>query len=243
MSDAGFPIPRTIFIGDVHGCAAELALLLGRLQPTAADRLIQVGDLFTKGPDPVGVWALVEQHRIEPILGNHDESMRVLLTGEPGHVGRSAERAVEKLRLGGVKRSRLRAFLNALPLTLTGTALAGPHSGRRWRTVHAGVDPRRGFSGTDREQLITMRNVPAALDRGAARDELRHRWHRRWSGDELIVFGHDAVGGLVEARDGSGRRTAVGLDSGCVYGGRLSAFVLETDALIQQPALAIYQPV
>jgi hypothetical protein len=60
---------RTLFVGDVHGCADELAALLAAAQ---ASRVILLGDLFRKGPDPAGVFALIEEHGCEVILGNHD---------------------------------------------------------------------------------------------------------------------------------------------------------------------------
>jgi len=60
---------RTLLVGDVHGCARELDLLLRRVDPT---RVILVGDLFTRGPDPRGVWDLIEVWNAEAVLGNHD---------------------------------------------------------------------------------------------------------------------------------------------------------------------------
>ena len=53
---------RTLFIGDVHGCAVELDLLLQLVQPT---RGILVGDMFRKGPDNIGVWSLIQQWNLE----------------------------------------------------------------------------------------------------------------------------------------------------------------------------------
>ena len=48
---------RTIFIGDIHGCADELDRLLRKIafQPER-DRLFLTGDAFTKGPTPRAVW-------------------------------------------------------------------------------------------------------------------------------------------------------------------------------------------
>ena len=60
---------RTLFVGDVHGCSRELKKLLKKTRPT---RVILVGDLFTKGPDPAGVWKLIRKHDAEAVLGNHD---------------------------------------------------------------------------------------------------------------------------------------------------------------------------
>ncbi len=49
---------RTLFVGDVHGCADELDKLLRKARPT---RVVLLGDLFTKGPDPRGVWSLIRE--------------------------------------------------------------------------------------------------------------------------------------------------------------------------------------
>ncbi|HVS08844.1 MAG TPA: metallophosphoesterase, partial [Planctomycetota bacterium] len=45
----------TWVVGDIHGCAEELARLLERLATGSGDRLVAVGDLFHRGPDPAGV--------------------------------------------------------------------------------------------------------------------------------------------------------------------------------------------
>ena len=48
----------TLIVGDVHGCAKELELLLQAVRPT---ELLLVGDLFSKGPDPKGTWELLQE--------------------------------------------------------------------------------------------------------------------------------------------------------------------------------------
>jgi bis(5'-nucleosyl)-tetraphosphatase (symmetrical) len=62
----------TLFVGDVHACADELRELLALAQP---DRLILVGDMFNKGPDPDGTWKLLEEYGAEAVLGNHDRKV------------------------------------------------------------------------------------------------------------------------------------------------------------------------
>ena len=72
-------MPGTLVIGDVHGCAKELELLLRRVQPR---RTILAGDIFTRGPDPRGVWRLIKHWDIEAVVGNHD--LDVLERWTPG---------------------------------------------------------------------------------------------------------------------------------------------------------------
>lgn len=74
-----FNTSRTIFIGDVHGLLAPLEALLEKLAPRTGDRLIFLGDLVDKGPDPVGVVRLVAalQARTDItthlLRGNHED--------------------------------------------------------------------------------------------------------------------------------------------------------------------------
>ncbi|MCA9656860.1 MAG: metallophosphoesterase [Myxococcales bacterium] len=48
-------VSRTLIVGDVHGCLAELDALLVELEPRAGDRFVFVGDIVDRGPDSVGV--------------------------------------------------------------------------------------------------------------------------------------------------------------------------------------------
>lgn len=75
--------PRTIAIGDVHGCATALEALLAAIRPRPDDVIVTLGDYVNRGPDSRGVLdrllALEQQCRLVPILGNHDEMFRGLL--------------------------------------------------------------------------------------------------------------------------------------------------------------------
>ena len=46
---------RTIIVGDVHGCASELASLFSHLNVVPADNIYFVGDVLARGPDSLGV--------------------------------------------------------------------------------------------------------------------------------------------------------------------------------------------
>ncbi len=210
------PAGPTLVVGDVHGCAEELAALVERARP---GRVVLVGDLFTKGPDPVGVWRLIRRWGARSVLGNHDawvlEQWDRLPPGRAPQLDALRERAPE-----------VRAWLAGLPLMLRADG---------WLVVHAGVDPVRGPEGTRREQCLAMRRWPDE-------DPSNPFWYERWAGPECVVFGHDARRGLVR-REAGGRPIAVGLDTGCVYGGLLTGYLVEEDALLQEPARAVHHPV
>lgn len=118
------------------------------------------------------------------------------------------------------------AWLRSLPLTISGI-----HP-RPWTVVHGGIDPERGVSGTSRAQAINMRRWP---DDGEPSNPF---WWERWAGPPLVLYGHDATRGLVDHRPHS-----IGLDTGCVYGGRLTGFIIEEDEIVSVPARSAYRPI
>ena len=73
---------RTIIVGDIHGCLAELRELLGTLGFSDEDRLIAVGDLVGKGPDGAGVVRFFREGGHQSVLGNHDAKLLAARRGE-----------------------------------------------------------------------------------------------------------------------------------------------------------------
>lgn len=193
---------RTLVVGDVHGCARELALLLDR---AAADRVVLLGDLFSKGPDPVGVWRLIRTHDLDSVMGNHD----LAILERPGR-SPLPQAALDWL-------ARRPSFIT---------------QGRTWLAVHAGLDPDRGAAGTSRHQAAHLRRWPDEDDPD------NPFWWQLWHGPPLVIYGHDAVRGLVDRRPHS-----LGLDTGCVYGGALTGFLVEEGRFLHQPAARVYRDV
>jgi serine/threonine protein phosphatase 1 len=75
--------PRTIAIGDIHGCLRGFQALLGAIQPRPDDVIVTLGDYVNRGPDSRGVLerliALEQQCHLVSILGNHDQMfLRIL---------------------------------------------------------------------------------------------------------------------------------------------------------------------
>lgn len=193
---------RTLFVGDVHGCASALRALLGEVR---ADRVVLLGDLFNKGPDPAGVWDLVRDHGAEAVLGNHDDKMLRVWETHGDSIHHVACRALPQAA---------REWMVSLPLTIHGPG---------WVAIHAGVDPIGGVAGTSRRHALVLRRWPDD-------DVLENPfWWQLYRGAERVFYGHDAIRGLqVHPR-------TVGLDTGAVYGGPLSGWVLEEERLIQVP--------
>jgi hypothetical protein len=217
---------RTVLVGDVHGCLDELEALLRVVgaDPTADD-VILVGDLTAKGPDSRGVVQLCRERGFRAVLGNHDAKVLSLAepTGLEPHPAPGTHQAVAD--------SLTRAdwdYLQALPLLLelpTQMAIV----------VHGGLVPGVALTAQPRKYLLNLRSLtPDGQPSTRVKDGVP--WASRWTGPEHVIFGHDAVRGLQR------HLHATGLDTGCVYGRRLTALVLPERRLVSVPAARTYSP-
>ncbi len=79
---------RTIAIGDIHGCLPALQALLTAVDPQPDDTVVTMGDYVDRGPDSPGVIdeliALDARCRYRPLLGNHDEMLLDICSGQTG---------------------------------------------------------------------------------------------------------------------------------------------------------------
>jgi serine/threonine protein phosphatase 1 len=79
---------RVIAIGDIHGCSRALDRLLEAISPERDDLFVPLGDYVDRGPDSKGVIDCVLElekiSNVQPILGNHEEMMMVVLAQQVG---------------------------------------------------------------------------------------------------------------------------------------------------------------
>lgn len=207
---------RSIFIGDVHGCARELERLLDTLQWSSSDRVYFVGDLVARGPKSSGVLQIFRNIQARGVLGNHeDRLLEARAARSAGRAGPNLSPSHEHLM------TRLSdedwALLAALPLSLD----VPEHD---VRVVHAGVVPGVPLAKQQRRDLLKMR---ALEPDGTATSSWRERsWAADYTGLPHVVFGHNALSGVQL------HPYATGLDSACVYGGALTALVLPAGASV-----------
>ncbi len=197
---------RTVIIGDVHGCTQEVEdLLLAVRFSATGDRVVFVGDLVVRGPDPLGTLALLRRLGARAVRGNHEQK---LLDGRAGgRLGAQHQRVASEL---GEEDWRA---IEAMPLWLDLPA-------HGVRVVHAGTIPGFPVESTPPAALLTMRTIDAA-GRWSDKRDAGTPWGRVYSGPPHVVFGHNA------ASEPQLHAWATGIDTGCVYGGRLTALVLD----------------
>jgi len=223
---------RTIIIGDIHGCLEELNDLVERLDPLPGDRIHFLGDLVDRGPDSLGVArrvrGLIDEYPGSVcIAGNHEE--KALRYRERGRALPEWAEAAEPADW---------SFLEGLPLVhkLTEHDAVMVHGGffpaffeaygelgdvpEDWRSA-------KGKRADRMRRFLRIRKVNAAgnmVSLHQADKSLKH-WADTYQGQEGFAFhGHDA-------RPDLSRPEVVGqtmnLDTGCCFGGSLSAAILE----------------
>ena len=219
---------RTVIVGDVHGCRRELEQLLDRIRFGNGDRLVFVGDLIARGPDSLGVLDVVRRTGALVVRGNHEQKLLDWYEDDETPLGRT------HMEVARAMRDVDWSLLESSPLWLD-----LPEHGAR--VVHAGVLPGVAIERQDPDTLMRIRTVGV---RGSKRSSAKAHgipWASLYRGPPQIVFGHNAVAGLQL------HPWATGLDSACVYGGRLTAMVLREGekipaAISRRRALLVQQP-
>jgi serine/threonine protein phosphatase 1 len=211
-------VNRTIIIGDIHACHAELVELLDAVGLTPTDRLISVGDVVDRGPSPGEVVDLLRSRpNTVVVCGNH-ERKHVRGQQTPGLLGFGQE--ITRLQLGA-RYAEVVAWMATLPYSFEDDAV---------RVVHAGLIP-----GTP------LGDTPADILSGTTSGEARLReqlggvyWPELYTDDKVVVFGHHVVGPeALVVRD-----RVYGLDTGCCHGQFLTALILPERRLVSVRAHA-----
>lgn len=231
------PGERIYAIGDIHGCAAAMDALAESIvadleaRPVARTTVLHIGDLIDRGPDSAGVVARAMAPfpapgvRVVVLAGNHEAMMERALAGEKrAAAGWLALGGWETLASWGAKPGasqrewaalvppESRAFLASRPLL---------HRAGSYLFVHAGVRPGVPLIRQTRQDLTTIREPFLSAEEGLP----------GWGRPYVVVHGHtpEAAPTVTPRR--------IGIDTGAVLGGMLTAAVLEADRLgfIQVP--------
>lgn len=225
---------RHVIIGDVHGCIDELKLLLDKVKfCTTGDNLIFVGDLIDRGPDSLAVLQLARNLGAKTVMGNHclnhirwrDWEEKVA-SGEARHnpMRRFNEQTInEHNKLSREDMEYMRRMPSFLKL-----------DGIPWIIVHGGFESGPvPYQDQPIQAVCRIRNVGhdglMAVDKENPLKDVPGSvpWAMKWSGPENVVYGH-AVHSLSSPRiDDHGSYKCYGIDTGCVFGGRLTALVIE----------------
>lgn len=237
-------------IGDIHGCRSELETLLAELGYAvvrdaeglpvdavhpAGRRAIFVGDLVDRGPDSSGVLRLVmgmvsAGHAL-CVPGNHEHKLVRALGGAAVQITHGLETTLAELGMQTPEfRDEVRDFCDSLVahLVLDDGALVVAHAGLK-EAYHGRASGR-------------VRSFALYGDSTGETDEfglpVRYPWANDYRGKATVLYGHTPVPEIEWVNN------TLCLDTGCVFGGRLSAMRYPEREVVSVPAEQVwYEPV
>jgi serine/threonine protein phosphatase 1 len=204
---------ETILIGDIHGCSREFSALLDHVSPRRDDQLILLGDLVNKGPDPAGVLKIFASLDCVCLLGNHDFDHLKW----KGGASPKAESIVTKQLIPPVLYEKFLYEVARMPPLFESPDLIA---------VHGGLLNGVALSEQPMEVMTGDRNLPSDWKDEIVLDRPLVAGHKRYGSDPALPF-------IVEGK-------FYGLDTGCVYGGCLTALRMPSGTLAQVRAERVY---
>jgi protein phosphatase len=233
-------------IGDVHGCFDELVILLGELGYEVAAggtgarhpdgrRACFVGDLVDRGPDTPRVLRLVmgmsDAGTAIVVPGNHENKLLRALRGHNLQVTHGLAESLEQLD------GETEEFRSAVVEFLDGLISHFVLDGGRLVVAHAGMKEKfQGrASGRVRDFALYGETTGETNEFGLP---IRYEWADDYRGEAAVVYGHTPV------PDARWVNNTLCVDTGCVFGGRLTALRWPEKELVSVPAgQTYYEPV
>ncbi|WP_299398394.1 polynucleotide kinase-phosphatase [Pelagibius sp.] len=235
-------------IGDVHGCCDELEALLARLgytvrfegegderrctvTPPEGRRAVFVGDLVDRGPRSPDVLRLVMSMMAAGdgfcVMGNHENKFLRWLNGRNVKLTHGLAETVAQMEAETEGfRETVRRFLDGLLSHhwLDDGRLVVAHAGLRQDMIGRA-------SGAVRSFCMYGETTGETDDFGLP---VRYNWAADYRGDAMVVYGHTPV---PEAEWLNG---TICIDTGCVFGGKLTALRYPERELVSVPAAQTY---
>jgi len=242
-------------IGDVHGCCDELEILLGRLgylstpgEPGASAtgvgpvyahpqgrKAVFVGDLVDRGPRILDSVRLVRNMIASGsafcLPGNHDIKLMRKLRGKNVRISHGLAQSLAEIdALPGDSRER---FSKDLADFLDGLVSHYVFDGGKLVVAHAGMkaDMQGRGSGKVREFALYGETTGETDEFGLP---VRHNWAAEYRGPAMVVYGHTPV------PEAEWLNRTVNIDTGCVFGGKLTALRYPEKEFMSVPAARTY---
>jgi protein phosphatase len=221
-------------IGDIHGCRLELEALLEILgyDPSTrrhpeARKVVFLGDLVDRGPDIPGVlriaMRMVETGSAICVPGNHEMKLLRKLRGRDVQITHGLAESLEQLNREPAE------FVEAAAKFIDSLVSHYVLDGGRLVVAHAGMKASmqgRG-SGKVREFALFGETTGETDEFGLP---VRYNWAAEYRGDAMVVYGHTPV------PEPEWLNRTINIDTGCVFGGKLTALRYPEKEVVSVPA-------
>ena len=230
---------KIIIVGDIHGCIEELNELIDNINLQPTDLLYFIGDLIDRGPDSVAVvrrcYSLSMQYNVKLILGNHEEKFLRYLKHLENKTGLEAQMSgvdefpqlmegLEKYEIDFLISAYYSIELQEEKITLLHGGISNQVKFPFPRTYQYGEDNPKEFKGLDLITKVRYLSPEGKFVGLNEETEVDKYWAELYNGSfGHIYFGHQPF--MQELPENFPHAT--GLDTGCVFGGWLSAVIIE----------------
>ena len=227
-------------VGDVHGCFDELVALLRKLgyevegtrvSHPQGRKVVFLGDLVDRGPEIAQVLELairmVEEGRALCVPGNHEVKLVRALQGKKVQRTHGLEETLGQLEKAPEElRKRVKEFADALisHYVLDGGRLVVAHAGMKEEMAGRA-------SGAVRQFAIYGETTGETDEFGLP---VRWDWATDYRGEAMVIYGHTPV------PQAEWLNSTINIDTGCVFGGALTALRYPEKELVSVPAAREY---
>jgi bis(5'-nucleosyl)-tetraphosphatase (symmetrical) len=210
---------RLVVYGDIHGCLESLITLREKIQPSSLDIELCVGDFLTKGNKSVETLRYIMGNSIKTVVGNHEDRIirflkhRVHSTINPVTLDDDELNIVAQLNTQDIN------FLLSLPHFIKLDAVTVLHAGLR---NHIQLD---AMSKRDKEEIIRLRYLDQDQRFVILGKETQNSvfWADVYDGKQgFVIYGHQVFSEIKTSEH------AIGIDTGCYLGNKLSALVIDS---------------
>ncbi len=209
---------KLIIYGDIHGCYDELVSLRKKINPQKDDIEVCVGDIITRGENSIKTLRYIQEHNIKSILGNHEDKIIRYLQHEKSANKNPIILDEDEQNIVNNLDSKDIAFLMSLPLFIKFENITILHGGLK---NSYDLD---NLSKNEKSKILRMRYLDKNQNFIVLGKEKNDSifWADLYDGNQgFIVYGHQWF------KEAKINQFAMGIDTGCAYGNKLSAIVFE----------------
>lgn len=213
-----------LFVGDIHGMYDKLIELLikagfkhrdGNLVSDTYE-LVSVGDQVDRGPNSKGVLDMRIKYAV---LGNHDWKILRWLAGRNVTISHGSETTIEELKdISNEEKESIINYYTSLPLQLI--------INDKYLAVHGAMKD----SHLDAKLKVAQKSCIYGLPTGELTEDglpIRTEWWGDYTLPYTCIYGHTPQEDIFKANN------TVNIDTGCVFGGKLTAYDPENDKIFQ----------